>query len=364
MREYNCNYLIYFIYFCGVLARPLKYFKVMQQRPMTFSTRLGFSRLFSAIGLLMVVIMISGCGALELLDSEKEGSGDGTGLNDPCHINYPGPDSDGDGLSDDCEGLTGQDPFSTDSDGDGIQDNRDFPGDPLNPQNAQNQAWYQDFLNQLLSETSYGNVLTGSFLNENAPLGSTVEVQEQKIYVIIDGQYGHSEGLAHLNFCQENEGSNASSFLYFYIRGNVSLCDSCQQVNETMELCGTLPESWNVEMFEENEDYLIEDFTWHIGRIQAGTFDPLVMIKKDETETLVTITPKQYESNGSDVTFQKVKIRFDDTFRIQGQATVHENSSGVDFETPTNISVQRNFQRNFSGSAEENPYVVGRFVNN
>ena len=182
----------------------------------------------------------------------------------------------------------------------------------------------------------------------------------------MDGQYGHAAGQSAYSFCQQNAPAGHNDFLYFYIKGDVQFCENCQTKNDIMELCGTLTSSFSTTSFQQDQNYTVQDFTWHIGRTLAGTFDPTVLIRRNNEAgtTEVILTPKQQASNGSDVTFNKVKIKFQNSFKVQGQATTDDNSSGVYIETPSSLSVERNFVRNASGTAQENPGLVGRFVNN
>ncbi|MEZ4820081.1 MAG: hypothetical protein R3A45_09380 [Bdellovibrionota bacterium] len=315
-----------------------------------------------------MTLTLSFCGALEVLDSVGGGNG-GSNEITACDSDYQGYDTDGDGLSDDCEALTGTDINSTDTDGDGIQDAGDFPGDINNPEPTLEEAWWKAYANRILSDTSYSSVMTSSFLNNGAvPVGSKVTITEQRIYLIIDGEYGHSQGAEAYAFCKKGGGGtfqNRENFLYFFIKGNVQLCPSCQEKNDIMMLCGALSDSATLATFVEDQPYVENNFTWHIGKTLAGTFSPQVTTrrKNDPGVGTITITPKQKATNGSDITFNKVKIQFENSFKIDGQAKIDESSAGVEVKTPSYVSVYRNYVRLGSGTAEENPSVVGRYVN-
>jgi len=320
---------------------------------------------------------LASCG-IDLIDPGKDGDTDGgtdtfQNTGDPCLPSYDGPDSDGDGLSDECEDIIGSNKNNQDTDGDGINDSGDIPndrdGDGVEEGDLEDEpAWWQAFVNQLISKNATGTTLATQFLNKNPPAGSIVNIYHQEVRFIIEGNYGDPSGAEILNFCRKKD-STHRNFLYFYVRGDVQFCPTCIRKNDVMEFCGELDNHLTLANFEQGQKIDVEDFTWHVGKVLEGTiFNPEVLTKRGKSDsTSITIIPRDSQDDNNGRTFfRKATVKFKSTFSIKGQATNTDggDSSGVFVQTPGRVEAEKRYTRSVNSQmAPENISMIGAFEN-
>lgn len=283
-------------------------------------------------------------------------------------------DSDGDGVNDDCEKMLGTDPNTKDSDGDGIPDSSDMPTNPQSPvcpPTTQDQSlidWcggVSALQNQLLNDTVNSSVLASSGLNQQAPLGTKVEVSSQTIR-IVHNKMGLQEDQAAYDFCKR-EKAQLETFLYYEISGDVMYCQGsltdCQVKGPTtkalMKLCGPLTESvaWNQTTTTSVD---IAKFVWTAGyasnynllnkKVEVE-FNPVLLQGNSQIDsTALTIKSSGSSNNG---VYEKMSVKFKSTFKIAGTIQDGEHEGEV-IKTAENIEVLRNFIR---------PVVAGKPYN-
>lgn len=306
----------------------------------------------STLHALILSLLLVGCGQLDLLPGGGDGNGggnDGSSSLGLCSSADTGPDSDGNGLSDACELQMGLDPNINDADGNGIDDNNELPPG-MTVEQAQQESWWNGFVQQLMSQHQAGNLLTGSFFQKEAPLGTQVTVTAQTLEFFIDGQ---GDGNAdNYNFCHNSGYASGNNYMYFYISGSVKVCDNCALETSFMKLCGVLDNPTSAV----DSEYT-QTFKWHIAQTIQGTFNPEIMPRGDGNPS-VSITPLS-TFNDAPLTVKKVKVKFDTKYTISGSANNQVTGENTQIETET-ISVFRTFKR--VGGYDDQDRLNGRYT--
>ncbi len=128
--------------------------------------------------------------------------------NSPCDISQydPSKDSDGDGVTDDCEALAGTNPNAVDSNNNGINDLMDVPPNQMSPQDqyALDNYRYQ----QLADALGLGSAATSG----QAPSGATVAVQRKMAFGPLENIGTSTFNPAAKDHCNQPE----TIFLGFY----------------------------------------------------------------------------------------------------------------------------------------------------
>jgi hypothetical protein len=324
---------------------------------------------------LFVFGIFQGCGVDPLETTEKFGT-------TTCERDDL-PDTDSDGLNDECEKLIGSNPNNEDSNDNGINDSKDPPIDPNLPGDtnydcsdatyANKDEQYYCELNGLrrknVDEEQRSALLANSALNADAPDGTVVSVQEQIIRIVKDGVGlgGSNPGI--VNLCKSETGVALSSYIYYKVVGTVKYCDLGSDANgkcegtatETMlELCGPISHP-SLANPTSGQDLVFENFEWTHGKTLNGIFIPACMIK--DGNTTLTLTPSNLISQGPGI-YDKMKVKFTNVFEIDG--TIEQNFKTEEgttiknytyIQTPETTEVMRNFKRSSldqQGLSDEN----------
>lgn len=332
--------------------------------------------------------MFASCG-IDLITPGSDDDKDptpGSGNPDICAPDYNGPDTDGDGLSDECEEALGFNKDNEDSDGDGIKDPFDFPkgpnGEDLIVDGQEPPKWWDNFITQFANKTRAGNTLAHHFLSEQKTRGSKLTFEKRNIYFIIqDGEgesqeanYGDSPGAGILKFCRSHPDDESLSthpnFIYFSIKGDVQFCDTCIVKNETMDLCAKLSKDLTLSSFQAGQTIEINDFEWHIGRVNAGLFLPEIAYKKERKASKINITPKNLKSrnDGQEAwpsVFERTKVKFFSPFEIEGSTNPFDpETSGQPVDSTGFIYPPKYYKRSKqSFQSRENKGIIGLFQN-
>ncbi len=322
-------------------------------------TRLYITTFFSALSILG---FIQGCG-VDPLDS---GDKFGTTMCEKTDL----PDTDGDGLNDECEKLLGSDINDKDSNDDGIEDDKDPPLNPNPPpanydcsDNSYSNATEQYYceLNGVrrnnLNEEQRSATLANSALNAKAPSGTVVSVTEQLIRIVHNGTGLGGTGSALTSLCKGKDKAALTSYIYYKVVGTVKYCSLGDDTNGTcegtpvetqLELCGPLSHP-SLANPNTGQDLVFENFEWTSGKTLNGRFTPNAMLK--DQNTILTLTPSDLENVGPGI-FEKLKVSFKNAFPIDGRFTrkykvdgeeTVEDTTYVSSEEPT--EVMRKFKR-------------------
>lgn len=289
------------------------------------------------------------------------------------------PDSNNDGTNDQCEALLGGGAPNGEADcnANNIPDGMEHlgpnctpitdttpcppPGINLTCEEYTKEQNGQD--NKNLNKVRDGVLLAGSGLQAKAPNGTKVEVQNQFIRIVYDhtnnpDESGLQSASGILEVC-----SDAPTFIYYRIEGNVAFCTGGHDASATncgtpqnaiMELCAPLNISSN------NPGTHVEtDFKWTKGWVQGekytGFFDPVIFQKNKSDVTKLTLTPSTIVSN----VYTKMDVKFERTFGVRG--TIYGQPEPIAVDTTGPIVTLRKFKRgqpDVVGFAET-PFIVG-----
>lgn len=331
-------------------------------------TRLYITSFLTA---LLTLGILQGCGVDPLETTEKFGT-------TMCEKKDM-PDTDGDGLNDECEKLLGSDPTKKDSDGNGIEDQKDPPPNPNPPpagydcsdtSYASETEQYYCELNGVrrknVNEEARAATLADSALNAKAPNGTVVSVTEQIIRIVSNGTGLGGSNATISDLCKDKAEAPMQSFIYYKVVGTVKYCDlgsdengKCEGVpQETrLELCAPLVHA-SLANPSSDEDLVFENFEWTAGKTLLGKFKPYAMVK--EGTTTLTLTPSNLENVGSGV-YKKMKVKFKNAFPIDGKIVRNYNTADGQqvndityIETKEPTEVMRNFKRSSLDSSSGN----------
>jgi hypothetical protein len=322
-------------------------------------TRLYITSFLTA---LLTLGILQGCGVDPLETTDKFGT-------TMCEKKDM-PDTDGDGLNDECEKLLGSDPNKKDSDNDGIEDDKDPPLNPNPPpagydcsdsSYASETEQYYCELDGLrrnnLNEEQRSATLANSALNAKAPAGTVVSVTEQLIRIVHNGAGLGGTNSALTTLCKGKDKAPLTSYIYYKVVGTVGYCQLGDDTNgrceptpiETqLELCGPLVHG-SLANPSSGQDLVFDKFEWTAGKTLNGRFTPNSMLKNQTS--ILTLTPSDLENVGPGI-FEKLKVNFKDAFPIDGRFTRNYKVDGeepvkdttyVTTDEPT--EVMRNFKR-------------------
>jgi hypothetical protein len=333
-------------------------------------TRLYITSFFCAI---LTLGLLQNCAVDPLDDTSKFGNSD-------C-ARTDLPDTDGDGLNDKCEIALGSDPNSKDSNGNGIGDKQDIP-EPKTPvpvdcltQDPNNYPpeckWYFEANGARQSNTediARAGLLGESALNSKAPNGTKIAVQKQVIRIVNNGiGLGTDDGSGDLqdiqDFCTDKDSKKMTSFIYYQVVGTVKFCaasanpglQDCEGTAEPtmLELCGPLTVPGVIPAnTHDNQDIVVNKFRWTAGRTYLGKFTPHSLIKDEEADIMLTLTPSNYQAEGSTGVFRNLKLKFKKAFQIEGKVKneylnkqQQSKTNYVYMETAGNVDTLKNFKR-------------------
>ena len=291
------------------------------------------------------------------------------------------PDSNNDGTNDKCEELLGggSPTGEPDCNNNNIPDGMEHlgpnctpitdstpcppPGINLTCEQYQKEQGGQD--NKSLNKVADAALLAGSGLNAKAPNGTKVEVQDQFIRVVLNhssdpDNSGLQNASGILEVC-----SDADTFMYYRIEGNVSFCTGGHDATATncgeakhaiMELCAPLQLTSN----NPGGPYVEDNFKWTKGWVQGekytGFFDP-VIFQKNKTDTVkLTLTPSTLNNN----VYTKMDVKFEKTFGVRG--TIYGQPEPIQIDTTGPITTLRKFKRgqpDTIGYNDGTPFMVG-----
>lgn len=266
------------------------------------------------------------------------------------------PDCNNDGTNDQCAELLGlQACGSTDQNNNGVDDRYELPPNPApGPEGQAATSWLKE---NGFGLTSTATTLANSGLNKRAPNGTKVDVQQQ--YILIFTQGASPSGLDTTNsalpgFCRATAGQ---TYLYYKVAGDVTYCapttvqgtENCEGTpkHSQLELCGPLSNTSGIANGS-GAALLQSNFNWKYGKVSNdekfnGEFQPEMLYRREGTTTDLTLTPSQLNSQYQ--YFGKEKVKFKNSFKIEGWIYSEEKGGWIKVETPKNIEVERNFQR-------------------
>ncbi|MEZ4704762.1 MAG: thrombospondin type 3 repeat-containing protein [Bdellovibrionota bacterium] len=359
-------------------------------------------------------LSVQACGVQEFV-SDKLGitKKDNFTETGPCDMLTTNPewlDSDGDGLSDQCELAIGYDPYDNDSDQDGIGDGLDTS--PPCTLSAEECANFDDQRKNALTRQGVGKdaMLASSALKGKNPVGTEVHVSKQNFRVVLT-ENGVSKGwpsdpttkFKMMQFCtydptpsdtDTKDNIPMQNFIYASVEGTVKLCtavvggsqenSSCEgeTTQTSIELCGPLDGIANpiiLSNFAENTEYTISDFRWTAaaaGSLSGKKFNPQILFTKKNAPSngsnTLTLTPKDQKTdpnNASNKTFNKLVAKFTYPWKVAGTIEqqiggyVYSYSmpqvSGIESE---NITI-KNMKRTDTIDFAQTPSLVGPYTN-
>lgn len=274
------------------------------------------------------------------------------------------PDSNGDGLNDECSIQMGIDPLGTpDVDGDGIENGRDIPEEYLNSGNEDDANGQR---RKNIDEISQAALLANSALNGRAPDGTSISVTAQSIFVVNAGQGLPTGPQAAIitSLCKDSN-TPLTSYVYYDVVGTVKMCPAtagqttCDGAGTPtrLELCGPLPAAQIADPAS-GTDIEISDFKWTAGRVPSlGTYDPRMLIKGAEQQSMkLVLTPSDSQTDSGNTFFNKLKVKFVKPFQVEGIISNPEYAEHpILLDMKENIVTQRNFRR--TGTASDASFI-------
>lgn len=271
-----------------------------------------------------------------------------------------GPDSDNDGLSDECEISLGYDPYNEDTDGDGIKDKFDTPPPTPTPTgtvtpNPEEAAWWQSVMGILGPSLIVGT----SSLTKEAPPGTSVSLNKQVI-IISDGtpnytlDNGDPEGtpdpdaIAEWNVISGRCG--AEKFVYFYVSGTVQLqcinsyatCDNPVLPAE-LELCATNDNWTGSDPKTIAGPYMINNMNWDKGFANGNEFDTLVLKRGDAKPKLdLTVSVHAEGTQNGYQYVKKIKLLWASEWTVKGVSQIPTTAGQYSLEAYTEVDEVEN----------------------
>ncbi len=274
------------------------------------------------------------------------------------------PDSNGDGLNDECSIQMGIDPLGTpDVDGDGIENGRDIPEEYLNSGNEDDANGQR---RKNIDEISQAALLANSALNGQAPNGTNVSVTAQYIYIVNNGQGLPTGADATMvsSLCKDSN-TPLTSYIYYRVTGTVKFCpavpgeSTCQGAGQPtqLELCGPL-DAAQIADPASGADLVKTDFKWTAGRVPSlGTYDPRMLIKGEVHDQMeLTLTPSDSQTDSGNTFFNKMRVKFKKPFQVAGVIENPEDpKKDIILDVKEDIVTQRNFRR--TGNASDASFI-------